>query len=358
MVATLRRNRPAPPRPEPGAPAPVIPDTASELSSGPRRHAEQVLHRLEWTVVRRLDGLLQGEYRSLFFGHGLDLAEVREYQPEDDIRYMDWNVTARMNAPHVRQYLEDREITAWLLLDLSASVDFGTAKCSKRDVVIDFAAAMSRLLTRRGNRVGAVLYSGGVDAVLPPRGGRRQALALVHQMTRPDRPPAGGVTDLAAVLDRAAQTIRRRSLVFVVSDFFGRPGWEPSFHRLCMRNEVIAVWVQDPREAELPDVGPLVLEDAETGEQIYVDTRDRKLRARFNDLALERRAALTSTFKRHGADVLTLTTDGDMLQDLVRFALRRRRAVVPAASGGGGATDALMPGGHGLAWEALPLAGD
>jgi uncharacterized protein (DUF58 family) len=225
-------------------------------------------------------------------------------------------------------------------------------------VVIEFAAAMARLLTKRGNRVGAVLYSGGVDAVLPPRGGRRQALALVHQMTRPDRPPAGGVTNLATVLDRAAQTIRRRSLVFVVSDFFGLPGWEPAFHRLCMRNEVITVWVQDPREAELPDVGPLVLEDAETGEQIYVDTHDRRLRARFHDIAEERRAALTSTFKRQGADVLTLNTDGDMLQDLMRFALRRRRAVLPAASGGGGSFDALEPGGHGLAWEALPLAGD
>jgi len=360
MVATLRRIRPAPPRPEPVAVAgaPIILDTATELSAGPRRHAEQVLQRVEWTIVRRLDGLLQGEYRSLFYGHGLDLAEVREYQPQDDIRYMDWNVTARMNAPHVRQYLEDREISAWLLLDLSASVDFGTAKCSKRDIVIDFAGALARLLTRRGNRVGAVLYSGGVDAVLPPRGGRRQALALVHQMTRPDRPPSGGVTNLAEVLDRAAQTIRRRSLVVLVSDFFGRPGWEPAFHRLCMRNETIAVWVQDPREAELPDVGPLVLEDAETGEQIHVDTHDRKLRTRFHDLAVERRAALTATFKRQGADVLRLSTDGDMVQDLVRFALRRRRAARPAASGGGGATDALMPGARGLAWEALPLAGD
>src|SRR5262249_7569376 len=145
---------------------------------------------------------------------------------------------------------------------------------TKREVVVEFAAAIARLLTRRGNKVGAVLYSGGVDAVLPPRGGRRQALALVHQMTRPDRPPSGGVTNLAGVLDRAAQTIKRRSLVFVVSDFIAKPGWEAAFHRLSTRHEVIAVWVQDPREAELPDVGPIVLEDAETGEQIYVDTRD------------------------------------------------------------------------------------
>jgi uncharacterized protein (DUF58 family) len=349
MVAT-RMSKPQP------EPAPAA--DASGLHGTQPRRAEQVLNRVEFTVVRRLDGLLQGEYRSLFYGHGLDLAEVREYTPQDDIRYMDWNVTARTNTPHVRQYLEDREITAWLLLDLSASVDFGTAQSTKREVVVEFAAAIARLLTRRGNRVGAVLYSGGVDAVLPARGGRQQALALVHQMTRPDRPPSGGVTDLAGVLDRAAQTIKRRSLVFVVSDFIAKPGWEAAFHRLSARHETIAVWVQDPREAELPDVGPIVLEDAETGEQIYVDTRDRKLRARFHDLAVQRRAGLLQTFKRHGADVLSLSTDGDLLRDLVRFALRRKRAVAPATTGAGGANDALVPGGPGLNWETMPLAGD
>ena len=350
-------------RPEPhkngASETPVVPPVQpAGVTVNPPRRAEQVLQRVEWTIVRRLDGLLQGEYRSLFYGHGLDLAEVREYQPEDDIRYMDWNVTARMNTPHVRQYLEDREITAWLLLDVSASVDFGTARSTKREVVTDFAAAMARLLTKRGNRVGAVLYSGGVDGVLPAAGGRRQALALAHLLTRPETGSRKGVTDLAAVLDRAAQTSRRRSLVFVVSDFIAKPGWEPAFHRLAARHEVIAVWVQDPREAELPDVGPLVLEDAETGEQVYVDTHDRKLRVRFHDLATERRASLLRTFKRHGADVLPLSTDGDMLQDLVRFALRRRRAVAPSASGGGGTLDAMQPDGPGLQWEALPLAGD
>jgi uncharacterized protein (DUF58 family) len=243
----------------------------------------------------------------------------------------------------VRQYLEDREITAWLLLDLSGSVDFGTARMTKRDVVVDFAAAMASVLTRRGNKVGAVLYSGGIDGVLPARGGRRQTLALTHVLTQQTRLPHAGVTDLTGVLDRAAQTIRRRSLVFVVSDFIARPGWEPAFHRLSARHEVIAVWVQDPRESDLPDVGPLVLEDAETGEQLYVDTHDRHLRARFHDLAQERREALLRTFKRQGADVLGLNTDGDMLYDLVRFALRRRRA---------------RSGASGVGTEALALAGD
>jgi uncharacterized protein (DUF58 family) len=324
MPLTLKRRSP----PETTAPGAV--QTAG-LAGSPPRAAEQVLQRVEWTIVRRLDGLLQGEYRSLFHGHGLDLAEVREYQPQDDVRYMDWNVTARMDTPHVRQYHEDREINAWLLLDLSGSVDFGTAKMTKRDVVVDFATAMARLLTRRGNRVGTVLYSGGVDAVLPAGGGRRQALAVAHLLTREVQTPHPGVTNLASVLDRAAQTIRRRALVFIVSDFIAAPGWEAALHRLTARHEVIAVMVQDPREFDLPDVGPLMLEDAETGEQLYVDTHDRKIRARFHDLSRARQTALLGTFKKYGADVLTLGTDGDMLQDLVRFAHRRRRAGVQAS---------------------------
>jgi uncharacterized protein (DUF58 family) len=289
-------------------------------------NAERILYRLDWHVVRRLDGILQGDYRSLFTGHGLDLAEVRAYQPEDDVRYMDWNVTARMNEPHVRQYLEDREITAWLLLDLSASVDFGTARVHKRDLVVEFAGVMARLLTRRGNRVGAILYSGGVDEVIPARGGRIQALTLLHQLVRPNRRRSAGPTDLTAVLDRAAQTIRRRSLVFVVSDFIAPPGWETPLRRLAQRHELLAVWLRDPREEDLPDVGPLVLQDAETGEQLYVDTHDRKFRARFRALAQERRQRLTRTFARHGIDVLTLSTDEDLLGNLVRFALARRQA--------------------------------
>jgi uncharacterized protein (DUF58 family) len=218
-------------------------------------------------------------------------------------------------------------------------VDFGTTLATKRSVIVDFAGAVARLLTRRGNRVGAVLYSGGVDSVLPARGGRDQALALIHQMTRLDRRGAGGVTRLAEVLDRAAQTISRRSVVFVVSDFIADPGWEAAFHRLSARHEVIAVWVTDPREGDLPDVGPLVLEDAETGEQVYVDTRDAGFRARYQALAAERRERLLRIFARNGADVLMLGTDGDLLRDLVRFALRRRRA-----RGAAGPKAAAAPG--------------
>ena len=300
----------------------VAPDAAT-----PQRiaTAEAILKRLDWHVVRRLDGVLQGDYRSLFFGQGLDLAEVREYQPEDDIRYMDWNVTARMGEPYVRQYLEDREITAWLLLDMSGSVDFGTSELRKRDIVLDFAGVIARLLTRHGNRVGAVLFSGGVDEVVPAKGGQIQALRVLHQVIRPDRKSTPGATNLEQVLDQSGKTLRRRSLVFVVSDFISAPGWEQAIARLARRHEVVAVWVRDPREEEIPDIGPVVLEDAETGEQIYVETQNRKFRERFRTLVEQRRHHVERTFARNGIDVLPLTTEGDMARELGRFAMLRRQ---------------------------------
>lgn len=288
--------------------------------------AEAIMKRLDWHVVRRLDGLLQGDYHSLFMGHGLDLAEVREYQPQDDVRYMDWNVTARMNEPYVRQYLEDREITAWLLLDLSPSVDFGTARMRKRDIVLDFAGVMARIMTRHGNKVGAVFFSGGIDEVLPPRGGHVQALRLIHQLVRADRHTSPGATDLTAILDRAGQTLRRRSLVFLVSDFISSPGWEVALGRLSRRHEVLAVWLRDPREEDIPDIGPVVFEDVETGEQLYVETNSRAFRERFRSLVHERRLRIERAFARHGIDVLNLSTDGDILHDIARFASLRRQA--------------------------------
>ena len=298
----------------------------AEYKSARIRDAETVLRRVEWQVVRRLDGLLQGDYRSLFTGHGFDLAEVREYQPEDDIRYMDWNVTARLDAPHVRQYIEDREINGWLLLDLSPSIDFGTANARKLDLVIDFAAVMARLLTRHGNRVGAMLFSRQIDEVLPARGGELQTLRLIHQLIRADRTREGGVTELASILDRAAQTLKRRSLVFLVSDFISEGDWEPALTRLAQKHEVLAVWLRDPREEEIPAIGPLMFEDAETGRQVYVDTNDRGFQQRFQRLVEERRLGLQRAFSRHGIDLLTLTTAGDLVQDIARFAHLRRDA--------------------------------
>ena len=295
----------------------------------PAEDAEALLKRLDWHVVRRLDGLLQGDYRSLFIGQGYDLAEVREYQSEDDVRYMDWNVTARMDTPYVRQYIEEREITAWLLLDLSPSVDFGTANSRKRDLVVDFAGVIARLLMRHGNKVGAMLFSNAVDEVLPPKNGQMHALRLLHQLVRsdhiePGRP--GNTTDLAAILDRAARTLRRRSLVFVVSDFISQSDWEPALGRLAQRNEVLAVWLTDPREEVIPDVGPLVLEDAETGQQVYVDTRDKGFQERFQQLVWDRRFNIERAFARHGVDALRLSTDGNMVREIARFAHLRRES--------------------------------
>ena len=311
-------------------------------STGEPLDAESLLKRIDWTIVRKLDGILQGDYRSSVHGPGLRPRRVREYQVEDDPRYMDWNVTARMDTPYVRQYIEEREITAWLLLDMSPSVDFGTANQRKRDVVVDFAGVMARLLTKHGNKVGAMIFSRTVEDVLPPRSGQNQILQIVHQLIRPEREAAAeaarvrnskkkrneadreAVTDLKGILDRAGETLKRRAMVFIVSDFISSEGWEIPLARMAQRHEVVAVWLNDPREEELPAIGPLVLEDSETGEQVYVDTRDKGFQERFAQLVAERRANLERTFARYGVDVIRLTTDTDLVQTLVRFAHLRK----------------------------------
>lgn len=285
---------------------------------------ERILQRLDWQIVRRLDGILQGDYRSLFYGAGLDLADLREYQVEDDIRYIDWNVTARMDTPYVRQYVEDREITAWFLLDLSPSVDFGTVQTLKRNLLIDLVTVMARLLTRHGNRVGAIFYGSEIQRVIPPGGGRLQVLRMINDLMKQPRLPHSPMTDLNALLSSAYDTIRRRSLVFIVSDFFSTPGWEKSLVLLNQRHEVIAVRLSDPREKDLPDIGMIVLEDSETGEQLYVDTHDRKFRERFHDAAQRREAELSAAFRRARIDVLNLSTEEQMLRSVVKFAVMRK----------------------------------
>jgi uncharacterized protein (DUF58 family) len=288
---------------------------------------ERVLQRLDWQVVRRLDGLLQGDYRSLFKGAGVDLAALREYQPGDDVRYIDWNVTARMDTPYLREYAEDREITAWFLLDLSPSVDFGTVGDgrAKRTVLIDFVATLARLLTRRGNRVGAIFYASRVEHTLPAASGRIAVLRLLQDLLRQPELPRAPLTDLRPLLETAHRTIKRRSLVVLVSDFISEPGWEGPLGLLDRRHEVLAVRLSDPREEELPDVGPIILEDAETGESLYVDTGDPGLRKRFRDAAREREAAVATAFARAGVDAVSLSTDDDLVRAIVRMAMLRRR---------------------------------
>ncbi len=295
--------------------------------------AEQLLRRLEWTVIRRLDGMLQGDYRTLLRGTGLDLADLREYQHHDDVRHIDWNVTARLQVPHVRVFTEDREMAAWFLLDLSPSVDFGSSDQRKRHVSAEFVAVLARLLTRHGNRVGALLYGSGVDTVLPARGGRMHVLELLHTMqSRPLDQESGG-TRLDELLQSALGAIRRRSTVFVVSDFISAPGWEKPLGQLAQRHDVLAIRLLDPMELDLPDLGLLPIRDAETGEQLLVDTHDAGFRKRFARIAAQREAELRQSFAKAGVDTLELSTDDDLVQAVMRFAdLRKRRSRLSGAS--------------------------
>ncbi|RYY58629.1 MAG: DUF58 domain-containing protein, partial [Comamonadaceae bacterium] len=256
--------------------------------------AERALRRLEWTVIRRLDGLLQGDYRTLMRGTGLDLADLREYQLHDDVRHIDWNVTARLQSPHVRVFTEDREMAAWFVLDLSRSVDFGSGLRAKREISAGFVGVLARLLTRHGNRVGALVYGNDLEAVIPPRSGRRHVLHLLHSMERRAEalPLQKGMTRLDDLLRSAATLMPRRSTVFVVSDFLSEPGWEKPLGQLAQRHEVVAVRVFDPLELELPDFGLVPLRDAETGEQLWVDTHDAGFRKRFARIAAEREDTL------------------------------------------------------------------
>ena len=281
--------------------------------------------------MRRLDGLLHGDYRTLFRGFGLDLADLREYQYHDDVRHIDWNVTARLQTPYVRDYNEDREVTAWFLLDLSPSVDFGSQEVKKRAVSVDFVTVLARLLTRHGNRVGALFYGDRLDTVIPARSGRRHVLHILHRMlSRPER-LRSGETNLSELMRTAFQVMRRRSLVFVVSDFISTPGWAQPLAHLARRHEVVAVRLYDPLEMELPDLGLLVVQDAETGEQLFVDTHDRGFRKRFAAAAARRETELRTAFRQAGVDALELATDDDLVDAILRFAdLRKRRSQLAA----------------------------
>jgi uncharacterized protein (DUF58 family) len=305
------------------------------MSASERPHnPELVLKRLEWTVIRRLDGLLHGDYRTLFRGFGLDLADLREYQYHDDVRHIDWNVTARLQTPYVREFNEDREVTAWFLLDLSPSVDFGSEAVKKRGVALDFVTVLARLLTRHGNRVGALFYGDTLDAMVPPRSGRAHVLHILHRMmSRPER-SGSGETNLSEFLGKAFQIMTRRSVVFIVSDFISRPGWADPLGQLAQRHELIAVRLFDPLEMNLPDLGLLVIQDAETGEQLFVDTHDKRFRKRFNEAALHRETALRSAFREAGVDALELSTADDLVDAILRFSdLRKRRSQLSAGGG-------------------------
>ena len=285
---------------------------------------EEVLHRLEWRVIRHLDGLMQGDYRTIFRGAGLDFRDLREYEPGDDVRHIDWNVTARMDTPYVRQYSEERELTAWLLLDRSPSMGFGPIDRPKELVLCELATTFARLLTRNGNRVGAILFDNEIETTLPPRNTRNQVLVLTQELlTRPR--VNGAITNLAGLLNYALGVVRRRSLVVLASDFITPPGWEAPLLQLTERNEVVAIRLTDPREYDLPEAGIIVVEDAETREQLTVDSSDAEFRQRLRRAGEEREAELRAATLRTGVDIHEVSTEDDLVEAFVRIVESRKR---------------------------------
>jgi uncharacterized protein (DUF58 family) len=286
---------------------------------------ERLLRGLELTVSRRLDGLLHGDYQGLLPGPGSEPGEARVYLPGDDVRRMDWALTARTNEPHVRMPVAERELETWVLADLSPSLDFGTADCEKRDVAVAALAAVGFLTARVGNRIGGVVVHAGGSTRIPARGGRDHLRALLHRaVTAPRGDGTAGTTDLAGSLREVDRLARRRGLVVVVSDFLAPVGWEKALRALAARHDVLAIEVLDRRELELPDVGLLTLVDPETGSRLEIQTADAGLRARYAEAASNQRAAIARSVRAAGADHVVLRTDRDWLLDLVAFVQHRR----------------------------------
>ena len=292
--------------------------------------AEALLQQLEWTVLRRLDGLLQGDHKTLFRGSGLELADLREYQAHDDVRHIDWNVTARMQTPFVREHQEDREISAWFLLDLSGSMDFGSSNQTKRQVMMSFVGVMAKLLMKRGNRIGALLLSPSEPTgykYIPARMGRRHLLHVLHLLETTPASAQPHQTQLSNWLTRANGMLKRRSCVFVVSDFMGTFDWASEMSALGRRHDTIAARLYHPAEMKLPNAGLMLLQDSETSEQILLDTADAKFRARYESLVEAREQQLATSFAQAGVDALELSTDEDLAGALMRFSELRKRRV-------------------------------
>ena len=289
------------------------------------------LRQLELAVTRKLDGLLHGDHQGLVPGGGTEPAESRVYAPGDDVRHMDWNLTARTAVPHVRTTIADRELETWLVVDGSASLDFGTAACEKRDLALAAAAAFTFLTVRGGNRVAASLFGpeapGGSPGsmVIPPRSGRPAALALLHRLEQRGRAAGGPTTTLAEALRRIRLTAKRRGLVVLITDLIDQSDWPRELRALAGRHEVVVVEVRDPRESNLPAVGLLMLVDPETGRRLEVQTSNPKVRARFAEAAAAGHAEHARKVAATGAAHLVLSTDRDWLFDVVRFVAARRR---------------------------------
>ena len=330
--------------------------------SRPRNLPQELLRKLEFTVIRKLDGFLFGDYKGVFYGPSLDLAEVREYQPGDEVRRIDWNVTARTGKVHIRQYREEKEITAWIVVDLSKSMFFGTRKQLKRDLALEFAGVAASIVTRHGDKVGAIAVSETGLKIIPARTGRMQALRIMQEVmgvternssptetqrrnsaspkVRPEKqaetqsqnavpPKPQKIHTLEEALESLERVLRRRAFVFVVSDFLsdqhkGKPAWAETLGRLSMRHDVSAVRIVDPAERELPNVGGLRLRDLESDREVWIDTSDPKVRAAHAKLVKDRENSIKRAFRGAQVDSLELDTSGDLLSPLLKFTARRR----------------------------------
>ena len=285
-----------------------------------------LLRRLELVVRHRLDGLLQGNYLGLIPGPGSETGESRLYSPGDDVRRMDWAVTARTTTPYVRQTIADRELETWLVVDLSPSLDFGTARSEKRELVFAAITAITHLTARGGNRVGAIVTNGNSTYRIPALAGRIHARSLIERIAETPRASAGRRGDLAAALEMVRRPPRRRGLVAVVSDFLGDPDWERPLRALGQRHQLLGVEIVDPRELELPAAGLVTFVDPESGEQIEVQTSRADVRARYAAAAAHQRAAIAAGLRHAGAQHLQLRTDRDWLEDVVRFVVAHRHS--------------------------------
>jgi uncharacterized protein (DUF58 family) len=297
----------------------------SPARPGPGAMPDQLLRALELTIGRRVEGLLAGDHRSTLLGRGSELAQVRPYEPGvDDVRQIDWNVTARTNEPHVRVQLAERVLVTWLALDTSPSMTFGTADRRKADVALGVALALGHAASARGNRVGLVSF-GGSETLTPPRQGRAGLVGLMVALREEGGFDRSSPSSLGPALRRLAAVSHQRALVAIVSDFRGPRDWRRPLLQLAGRHEVVAVEVRDPREQELRPAGTLWLVDPESGDQLQVDTNDGKLRERFAAAAADERAAVAREFAGAGVAHVTLSTDRDWLRDLAIFVRRRRR---------------------------------
>jgi uncharacterized protein (DUF58 family) len=309
---------------------PTAPERTPERP-GPGPVPPQVLRSLDLAVMRRVESLIPGDHLTPQVGGGTDLAMIRPYRPGDDVRHIDWNVTARMQEPHVRVHVGERALTAWLVLDVSSSMTFGTAERRKADVAEGVALTVGHVATRRGNRLGVLAFGEEEPRVLKPRQGRLGFLGLLGELRREPAADGAGSTSIGDAAGRLSALTRARGMIVVVSDFRGPMDWEGPLRSLRGRHGVMAVEIRDPREMELTPMGDVWVVDPETGRQVAVNTSRKKVRRRFAEAAAAERAEVGAALRRAGADHVVLSTDGDWLREFAHH-LRRGEAAVRAGS--------------------------